>query len=94
MGHPVLILISKILLRSILHVIRFIDLTGGSGVGEGEGEDAVEDVAEARLEEDCEGEADTVTGESRRFFSLGILDIRLFQLLEFNFLFCCLWPMF
>ena len=44
------------------------------GVGDGEGEDAVEEVTEAGLEEDWEGEADTVTGDSssRRFFSLGI----------------------
>ena len=48
------------------------------GVGDGEGEDAVEEVAEAGLEEDWEGEADTVTGDSRRFFSLGIFETLFF----------------
>ena len=51
----------------------FLFLCTTSGVGEGEGEEAVEDVVEAALEEEeFEGEAETVTGESRHFFCLGI----------------------
>ena len=62
-------------------MIKYSDLTAGMGVGDGEGEDAVEEVTEAGLEEDWEGEADTVTGDSssRRFFSLGIFETLFFQ---------------
>ena len=79
-------------MNSINLVIKLGVLTccGCGGVGEGEGEEAVEDVAEAAgLEEDCECEADTVTGESRRFLSLGISEIRLFrEALRFLFTVC------
>ena len=76
-------------MNSINLVIKLGVLTcccGCGGVGEGEGEEAVEDVAEAAgLEEDCECEADTVTGELRRFLSLGISEIRLFREAQFDF---------